>query len=549
MCNIYKGENYIPRNRPGVYEKCALMLFDRWDRSRRIDVPFSFEEQLSPVMKHIAYWIFSKQELHAGVTESQLILEAATYLHGRTEESIDKAEKTAREFIEFCRGRAWIFRDTGTTADGEPLYQFTHRTFLEYFTAAQLVRTHATPAELAAELLPRVSKKEWDIVAQLAFQLQNNNLEGAADKLFGALLTHANSGVSESNKKALLGFAIRCLGFINPRPSVVREVTAEALNLCVRSVSERLPSIDKERTFGYRDYEASEIINNLLVTAPGNRSIVADVVKTELSNKIHNSELAEACGAFDIARSLGSPVEMRTGENRIEEWNSISIAILGSQRDKIRAMAEDVGDVARCAYLNGLVSAAEIVQWHDLSELFKPIRSLTFNALYFPVVDLLFRGAQLSGKDDAGERFAQIGRFLASSNPPWVRTRNLGGFHRLRFPKHQYVQAAEESVDALYGIFCCLAVLLESGEKRGSLPDVLSFVRKSKNPQILSVKDLLLLRYDTSSADSMAEIIAKKGFDHKQIEQLLGWATRKLNFVDRTKRSDKKSIACLYCRA
>jgi hypothetical protein len=80
-------------------------------------------------------------------------------------------------------------------------------------------------------------------------------------------------------------------------------------------------------------------------------------------------------------------------------------------------------------------------------------------------------------------------------------------------------------------------VLLESGEKRGSLPDVLSFVRKSKNPQILSVKDLLLLRYDTSSADSMAEIIAKKGFDPKQTQQLLSWATRKTNFVGTTKKA------------
>jgi hypothetical protein len=34
MCNIYRGENYIPRNRPDVYEKCAVMLFERWDKSR-----------------------------------------------------------------------------------------------------------------------------------------------------------------------------------------------------------------------------------------------------------------------------------------------------------------------------------------------------------------------------------------------------------------------------------------------------------------------------------------------------------------------------------
>ena len=39
MCNIYRGENYIPRNRPDVYEKCAIMLFEKWDKSRGINVP------------------------------------------------------------------------------------------------------------------------------------------------------------------------------------------------------------------------------------------------------------------------------------------------------------------------------------------------------------------------------------------------------------------------------------------------------------------------------------------------------------------------------
>lgn len=33
MCNIYKGEGYIPRNRPDVYQKCADMLFDRINRT------------------------------------------------------------------------------------------------------------------------------------------------------------------------------------------------------------------------------------------------------------------------------------------------------------------------------------------------------------------------------------------------------------------------------------------------------------------------------------------------------------------------------------
>ena len=47
LCNIYRGENYIPKNRPDVYEKCANMLFERWDKGRGLYVPLPFEAHTS----------------------------------------------------------------------------------------------------------------------------------------------------------------------------------------------------------------------------------------------------------------------------------------------------------------------------------------------------------------------------------------------------------------------------------------------------------------------------------------------------------------------
>ena len=170
MCNIYKGENYIPKNRPDVYERCATMMFERWDKSRNIQVILPFEAQIRPAMAFLAHWIYSDEALQAGVTEQKLIDQTTDYLWHRRFEDKDEAEKAAREFIEFCKGRAWVFTDTGTTGAGENLYQFTHRTFLEYFTADYLVRTHATTDDLLEMLLPRIENREWDIVAQLAFQ-------------------------------------------------------------------------------------------------------------------------------------------------------------------------------------------------------------------------------------------------------------------------------------------------------------------------------------------------------------------------------------------
>ena len=106
MCNIYRGENYIPRNRPDVYEKCAVMLFERWDTSRGIHVNLPFEAHIKPAMMYLAHWIYINDNLQGGVSESQLVTEAAKYLLKHRFENEDEATFAAKDFIEFYRGRA-----------------------------------------------------------------------------------------------------------------------------------------------------------------------------------------------------------------------------------------------------------------------------------------------------------------------------------------------------------------------------------------------------------------------------------------------------------
>ena len=196
LCNIYRQENYIPRYRPDVYEKCAIMLFERWDRNRKLYIPPLPEEHVRPLLEYLANWIYEDKQLRTGVTEEELTFKATEYLQEWLYENIHKAEKTASDFIEFCTGRAWVFTDTGTKKSGEKLYQFAHATFLEYFAAAHLVRICRTPDALIAVLSPRIARREWDVMAQLAFQLQSKKSVGAADELLTFLVNQ-----SRGNKK------------------------------------------------------------------------------------------------------------------------------------------------------------------------------------------------------------------------------------------------------------------------------------------------------------------------------------------------------------
>jgi NACHT domain len=270
MCNIYRGAGYIPKNRPDVYARCATMLFERWDSERGIQAALPFERQLRPTLHYLAHWIYSDQRLGTGVTERQLVREASRYLCPRRFEDPDDARAAAEAFISFCRGRAWVFTDIGTTPDGERLYQFTHRTFLEYFTAAYLVRTQRRPEELAKLLLPKIASGEWDVVAQLAFQLQSED-EDAADELL-ELLLQAVEEAEDQRAATLLSFAARSLEFLVPSPRVVRGITEACLaaSLAVGRVERDDPRV-REQFFG--PIEPPGLVGSLITCGHENRPI------------------------------------------------------------------------------------------------------------------------------------------------------------------------------------------------------------------------------------------------------------------------------------
>ena len=193
MCSIYRGESYIPRNRPDVYEKCAMLLFDRWDRFRGLRQSLPFEAHLEPAMRALADWIFTDPKLQAGVTEAQLVSRAAQYLETHLyTDAPNEAEEAARSFIQFCRGRAWVFTDMGTTASGDTLYQFTHSTFLEYFAASHFARNSSTYKRLLSTIVPHVRRAEWDVVSQLAVQIFSRSHDGAAEQILNSLVDRAS---------------------------------------------------------------------------------------------------------------------------------------------------------------------------------------------------------------------------------------------------------------------------------------------------------------------------------------------------------------------
>ena len=72
MCNLYRIDGYIPRNRPEIYEKCSVMLFERWDKSRGIVVPLPHSRSTSGRPCSVSLWIARMINLSGGVSDDEI---------------------------------------------------------------------------------------------------------------------------------------------------------------------------------------------------------------------------------------------------------------------------------------------------------------------------------------------------------------------------------------------------------------------------------------------------------------------------------------------
>lgn len=250
MCGIYASENYIPRNRPDVYEKCALLLFERWDKQRGIVPELSFDAHVQSALRALALHIFQTESTTSdpgeesrpkeGMRHHELVDFLKSYLRQKRFDNDEDAETAAIGFLDFCKGRAWVLTDIGAET-----YGFTHRTFLEYFAASQLVRLHTSAPVLYKELREQLRAGEADVVAQLAVQILGKTTEDGADDFLELAIQDARE---DSDQDAnLISFAARALNFIVPRPDVLRAICESAINSYldpVRKDEQTLEAVD-----------------------------------------------------------------------------------------------------------------------------------------------------------------------------------------------------------------------------------------------------------------------------------------------------------------
>lgn len=567
MCNIYRGENYIPKNRPEIYQRCATMLFERWDKNRNIHVNLPFEEHIRPAMAYLAYWIYSEVTLQAGVTEQKLIEKTADYLIERRFEDKLEAENAARDFIEFCRGRAWVFTDTGTTAEGESLYQFTHQTFLEYFTADYLVRTRPTSKDLVDSLLSKIARREWDIVAQLTFQIHNRRLEGASNDLLGTLIEKSKDFRSEERWN-ILSFAVRCLEFIVPSPRITRIVTIAAIEQCLYSdIKGRSSKVQPKLEASY-EVGAAEIIGYLLHAANENQSPIADSIEKTIIDVIINNdkycELALELGlnlhvclqyVATTLRHITSVPGPDLHPELLGYWNEISNRIYSVSKEKMLTLAPTKFTVCFELSEREEIDLLQFCEWHGIQAIFQGVylRLLPSTRLSKAERIIRFLKRRHVLTDAKGGKIVrnldQLGHIFLNSPTPWIWSPKLINLSRILW----YIWEEERSIkneqsafetpilnnNALFAIFCILATIseVESISAKGArqrFDD--SFELRIKRLIAFEypldiLTNIVSLRFQATNDQAIELQIPEYDFSDQQLQFIKRWIVKEIDIV------------------
>lgn len=548
LCNIYKEENYIPKNRPGVYDSCANMLFERWDRSRGIQVSLPYEIHLRPTMMHLAYWIYSTEGLRAGVTENRLISETAKYLSQKLIE--DEAQYIASVFVDFCKGRAWVFTNTGSTKQGEELYQFTHQTFLEYFTAAYLCRVYATPKELGNILQVRILNREWDVVAQLAVQIQNRNLEGAGDELLSMLIKQYYETANSKNVN-ILSFVVRCLEFILPKPDVVQEI----ILACIKFTQEwvKIHSNKEQLVEPSQSIEPGEILGDLLRSASENHKIIALKMKNLLINQVETANEMDAVVAFEIALDLPTFLFSKS-RSALSELFQIG-HVYDEQRNYWQRLSDSI--VAKCLLqgrnfsknnfhfsvkllLRKEVSINEFIEWHGLEKIFCFHSSLIEPHSQWVSLAGSIINRTLSFYES--ELLKDLGSILYSHALPCIQDLNLNfDMATLGLPKpltrkrKHYKETPFFMEEDVVFSFCVLAFVIVELSKSYKLDkkrnNVFAGISSDNHPLIKNIKWILLARYNSGMLNKAQRIIKKYNFVNEHELFVRQWIENKISFV------------------
>jgi hypothetical protein len=210
LCILFRGRGYIPENLSEIYKECTELLFERWDLHRQVRVA-RFGDRLRLLLERLAGWMYAEGLNEVGVSERALLERCESELLVLKADDPESARRAALEFVDHCRGRAWVFSDASSSDSWERRFCFTHRSFMEYFAARGLARSLQGTTSAAVEEFERlVFEVSGEFMAALTLQVLGVNSDEVLN-VFVNRLTHR----SKPERDVAVGFLTLVLRYVD----------------------------------------------------------------------------------------------------------------------------------------------------------------------------------------------------------------------------------------------------------------------------------------------------------------------------------------------
>ncbi|SES21450.1 NACHT domain-containing protein [Lentzea albida] len=224
LCMLYQSEGYIPENTADVYRECSELMLVRWDAVSQVPSVIRSVKLAKVLVQELAQHFFFT--LDGGGDEGEKTLErlVVAHLSEREEEGARSYHQQAREFLDYCAERAWVLTQVDTSAEGERRFGFTHRTFMEYYTACHVLRTCDTAEQIVERVLPMITTGKSLVVPQIALQLYDMYRADGGDACIRLLL-------KKTEDHQIIIFCLTFLEHNNLRRATAEELLENAFGL------------------------------------------------------------------------------------------------------------------------------------------------------------------------------------------------------------------------------------------------------------------------------------------------------------------------------
>lgn len=275
---LYRNNLKLPESKLEIYQSCTKTLVDKWDHSKNLKIILTeaIYKRKDTVFADLAYWQYKELSTKTGkITYSRA---KNTVARSLTEKLKDIDEYTndiyAEQFLEYAQNRSLYFDNN-----------FTHKTFLEYFTAfwifSNIEKKHKKN-ERDKLIETYVTSSYWHIVLELLINLIDK--DQADNEIIDDLVIHQ----LDKNPKSAVFFLQIFRSIQNISISVYQKIIEINIDILLDNYLKR---IDKER-FHYRDpFSSPFFIMAEHFDNPILKNHIKDIITTRITQSPNNSNL------------------------------------------------------------------------------------------------------------------------------------------------------------------------------------------------------------------------------------------------------------------